>query len=53
MALGERGKPLIELADNVSHMMPVITGYVMEARADRGVRLSRLGYHQIRPQDSR
>src|ERR1700722_4788093 len=30
MALGERGKPLIELADNVSHMMLVITGYVMK-----------------------
>ena len=29
-ALGERGKPLIELADNVSHMMLVITGYVMK-----------------------
>ena len=30
MALGERGKPLIELADNVSHMMLNITGYVMK-----------------------
>src|SRR3984885_9105166 len=30
MALGKRGKPLIELADNVSHMMLVITGYVMK-----------------------
>ena len=30
MALGERGKPLIEFADNVSHMMLVITGYVMK-----------------------
>jgi Na+/H+-dicarboxylate symporter len=30
MALGERGKPLIELADNVAHMMLVITGYVMK-----------------------
>jgi Na+/H+-dicarboxylate symporter len=29
MALGERGKPLIELADNVAHMMLKITGYVM------------------------
>ena len=30
MALGERGKPLLELADNVSHMMLTITGYVMK-----------------------
>ncbi|HUA56743.1 MAG TPA: dicarboxylate/amino acid:cation symporter [Candidatus Sulfotelmatobacter sp.] len=30
MALGERGHPLIEVADNVSHMMLVITGYVMK-----------------------
>ena len=30
MALGERGKPLIELADGVSHMMLNITGYVMK-----------------------
>src|SRR5882757_966313 len=30
MALGETGKPLIELADNVAHMMLVITGYVMK-----------------------
>jgi Na+/H+-dicarboxylate symporter len=30
VALGERGHPLIELADNVSHMMLVITGYVMK-----------------------
>ncbi len=30
MALGERGKKLIEFADNVSHMMLVITGYVMK-----------------------
>ncbi|MBV8536649.1 MAG: dicarboxylate/amino acid:cation symporter [Alphaproteobacteria bacterium] len=30
MALGERGKPLIELADHVSHMMLNITGYVMK-----------------------
>ncbi|HEY0295639.1 MAG TPA: dicarboxylate/amino acid:cation symporter [Bordetella sp.] len=30
MAMGERGKPLIELADNISHMMLVITGYVMK-----------------------
>ena len=30
MALGERGKPLLEFADNVAHMMLVITGYVMK-----------------------
>ena len=30
MALGERGKPLIELADSVAHMMLNITGYVMK-----------------------
>jgi Na+/H+-dicarboxylate symporter len=30
MALGERGKPLIELADGVAHMMLNITGYVMK-----------------------
>ena len=30
MALGERGKPLLELADGVSHMMLNITGYVMK-----------------------
>jgi Na+/H+-dicarboxylate symporter len=30
MALGERGKPLIELADGVAHMMLTITGYVMK-----------------------
>jgi Na+/H+-dicarboxylate symporter len=30
VALGERGRPLLELADNVSHMMLVITGYVMK-----------------------
>ncbi len=30
MAMGERGKPLVELADNVAHMMLVITGYVMK-----------------------
>jgi Na+/H+-dicarboxylate symporter len=30
MALGERGKPLLELADNVAHMMLTITGYVMK-----------------------
>src|SRR5271156_5246998 len=30
MALGERGKPLLDLADSVSHMMLNITGYVMK-----------------------
>src|SRR5580700_8479232 len=30
MAMGERGKPLIDFADNVSHMMLNITGYVMK-----------------------
>ena len=30
VALGERGRPLLEIADNVSHMMLVITGYVMK-----------------------
>src|ERR1700722_19262981 len=30
MAMGERGKPLINLADDVSHMMLNITGYVMK-----------------------
>jgi Na+/H+-dicarboxylate symporter len=30
MALGERGKPLIALAENISHMMLLITGYVMK-----------------------
>ena len=30
MGLGERGKPLLELADGVSHMMLNITGYVMK-----------------------
>ncbi len=30
MALGERGKPLLDLADNVAHMMLNITGYVMK-----------------------
>jgi Na+/H+-dicarboxylate symporter len=30
MAMGERGKPLIELADSVAHMMLNITGYVMK-----------------------
>ena len=30
MAMGERGKPLLELADNVAHMMLNITGYVMK-----------------------
>jgi len=30
MAMGERGKPLVELADNVAHMMLNITGYVMK-----------------------
>jgi Na+/H+-dicarboxylate symporter len=30
MAMGERGKPLIEFADSVAHMMLNITGYVMK-----------------------
>ena len=30
MAMGERGKPLIEIADSVAHMMLNITGYVMK-----------------------
>jgi Na+/H+-dicarboxylate symporter len=30
MAMGERGKPLISFADDVSHMMLNITGYVMK-----------------------
>ena len=30
MALGERGRPLLELADSVSHMMLNITAYVMK-----------------------
>ncbi|HVJ55573.1 MAG TPA: dicarboxylate/amino acid:cation symporter [Aliidongia sp.] len=30
MALGERGKALIAIADDVSHMMLTITGYVMK-----------------------
>src|SRR5580698_4829536 len=30
MAMGDRGKPLIDLADNISHMMLNITGYVMK-----------------------
>jgi Na+/H+-dicarboxylate symporter len=30
MAMGERGKPLVELADGVAHMMLNITGYVMK-----------------------
>src|SRR5580658_8623020 len=30
MAMGERGKPLINLADDVAHMMLNITGYVMK-----------------------
>jgi len=30
IALGERGHPLIAFADDVSHMMLVITGYVMK-----------------------
>jgi Na+/H+-dicarboxylate symporter len=30
VALGERGHPLIELVDNVSHVMLIITGYVMK-----------------------
>ena len=30
MAMGERGKPLLNLADDVAHMMLNITGYVMK-----------------------
>ena len=30
MAMGERGKPLLELADGVAHMMLNITGYIMK-----------------------
>ncbi|HLW90211.1 MAG TPA: dicarboxylate/amino acid:cation symporter [Roseiarcus sp.] len=30
MAMGERGKPLLELADSVAHMMLNITAYVMK-----------------------
>ena len=30
MAMGERGKPLLDLADSISHMMLNITGYVMK-----------------------
>ena len=30
MAMGERGKPLLDFADNVAHMMLNITGYVMK-----------------------
>jgi Na+/H+-dicarboxylate symporter len=30
MAMGERGKPLLELADSVAHMMLNITSYVMK-----------------------
>src|ERR1700733_9019232 len=30
MALGERGHPLLEIADNISHVMLNITGYVMK-----------------------
>ncbi|WP_448951367.1 dicarboxylate/amino acid:cation symporter [Labrys neptuniae] len=30
MALGERGKPLVHLADDLAHMMLTITGYVMK-----------------------
>jgi Na+/H+-dicarboxylate symporter len=30
MAMGERGKPLLDFAENVSHMMLNITGYVMK-----------------------
>src|SRR3984893_16384817 len=30
VALGERGHPVIEFADNVSHVMLIITGYVMK-----------------------
>ena len=30
MAMGERGKPLLDFADSVSHMMLNITGYVMK-----------------------
>src|SRR5262249_8482801 len=30
IALGKRGHPLVEVADNISHVMLVITGYVMK-----------------------
>src|ERR1700731_2211227 len=30
VALGERGHPLLEFADNVAHVMLIITGYVMK-----------------------
>jgi Na+/H+-dicarboxylate symporter len=30
MAMGERGKPLLDLADNIAHMMLNITAYVMK-----------------------
>jgi Na+/H+-dicarboxylate symporter len=30
VALGERGAPLLEIAENISHVMLVITGYVMK-----------------------
>jgi Na+/H+-dicarboxylate symporter len=30
VALGERGRPLLEIADNISHVMLNITGYVMK-----------------------
>jgi Na+/H+-dicarboxylate symporter len=30
VALGERGHPLVEVADNISHVMLIITGYVMK-----------------------
>jgi Na+/H+-dicarboxylate symporter len=30
VALGERGHPLLEIADNISHVMLIITGYVMK-----------------------
>ena len=30
MAMGERGKPLLNLADDIAHMMLNITGYVMK-----------------------
>ena len=30
VALGERGRPLLEIADNISHVMLIVTGYVMK-----------------------
>jgi len=30
VALGERGRPLLEITENISHVMLIITGYVMK-----------------------